>query len=52
LTVDQYYELVSRMPDDIPWEELSWYEKYDQTVGSQTLACSADGSGCDNVDLV
>jgi ribonucleoside-triphosphate reductase (thioredoxin) len=51
LTVDQYYELVSLMPDELPWEELSWYEKYDQTVGSQTLACSANG-GCETVDLV
>jgi ribonucleoside-diphosphate reductase alpha chain len=47
----QYEELVSQMPDDLPWEELSWYELYDQTVGSQTLACSADG-GCETVDLV
>lgn len=51
LTVDEYHELVLRMPDDIPWEELSWYELYDQTVGSQTLACSADG-GCETIDLV
>ena len=47
----EYEKLVSQMPDDLPWEELSWYELYDQTVGSQTLACSADG-GCEIVDLV
>lgn len=51
LTKEGYDTLVSQMPDDIPWEELSWYELYDQTVGSQTLACSADG-GCETVDLV
>jgi ribonucleoside-diphosphate reductase alpha chain len=46
-----YELLLSRMPKDLPWEDLSWYEKYDQTVGSQTLACSADG-GCETVDLI
>ncbi len=51
LTEEAYNLLVSQMPADIPWEELSWYETYDQTVGSQTLACSADG-GCETVDLV
>lgn len=52
LTKESYDELVSRSPLDLPWEELSWYEQFDQTVGSQTLACSADGTGCETVDLV
>lgn len=47
----QYLELVSKTPKTIPWEDLWWYEKYDQTVGAQTLACSASG-GCETVDLV
>jgi len=51
LTQEQYDDLVARTPTELPWEELSWYEQYDQTVGSQTLACSADG-GCETVDLV
>jgi ribonucleoside-diphosphate reductase alpha chain len=52
LTQEQYEDMVLLMPANIPWEDLSWYELYDQTVGSQTLACSADGTGCDVVDLV
>jgi ribonucleoside-diphosphate reductase alpha chain len=51
LTKEQYAEMVEAMPKEIPWDELSWYELYDQTVGSQTLACTADG-GCETVDLV
>lgn len=51
LTKDEYDEMVSTMPEYIPWEDLSWYELYDQTVGTQSLACTADG-GCETVDLV
>lgn len=51
LTKEQYDALLAVTPTDLPWEELSWYEKYDQTVGMQTLACAADG-GCETVDLV
>lgn len=50
LTKEQYAALIARMPAEIPWDELSWYEMFDQTVGSQTLACAADG--CEVVDLV
>lgn len=46
-----YDKLVSESPKEIHWEDLGWYEKFDQTVGMQTLACSADG-GCETVDLV
>jgi len=46
-----YDKLVSDSPKEIHWEDLGWYEKFDQTVGTQTLACSADG-GCEIVDLV
>jgi len=45
-----YKTLLSCMPDKINWEELSDYEKEDNTAGSQTLACSGDS--CEIVDLV
>lgn len=51
LTEEQYNDLLDEMPAYIPWEDLSWYELYDQTVGTQSLACTADG-GCETVDLV
>lgn len=51
LTQAEYDEMVSIMPANIPWEELSWYELFDQTVGSQSLACTANG-GCETVDLI
>jgi ribonucleoside-diphosphate reductase alpha chain len=51
LTEEQYNDMLYTMPSQIPWEDLSWYELYDQTVGTQSLACTADG-GCEDVDLV
>ena len=45
-----YKTLLSCMPDAINWEDLSGYEKEDNTAGSQTLACSGDS--CEIVDLV
>ncbi|MFI6495930.1 hypothetical protein [Nonomuraea typhae] len=36
----------------VEWSDLSFYETSDGTAGAQTLACSADGSGCDSADLV
>ena len=45
-----YKMLLSCMPDSLNWEELSDYEKEDNTAGSQTLACSGDS--CEIVDLV
>lgn len=51
LTKQQYDDLVAIMPKELPWEDLSWYELFDQTVGTQSLACTADG-GCETVDLV
>lgn len=38
-----------RMPKEIKWDDLSWYEVEDNTSGIQTLACSADG--CEVVDI-
>lgn len=51
LTEEEYTAMVKEMPATLPWEDLSWYELYDQTVGTQSLACTADG-GCETVDLV
>jgi len=45
-----YETLLACMPNKINWEELSDYEKEDNTAGSQTLACSGDS--CEIVDLV
>lgn len=51
LTKDQYQELFDKIPKQVRWEDLAFYENEDNTVGSQTLACSADG-GCETIDLV
>lgn len=44
-----YEMLASIMPKEIDWSKLSEYEQEDNTKGSQTLACAADG--CEIVDL-
>jgi ribonucleoside-diphosphate reductase alpha chain len=44
-----YEELVKAMPR-LQWSDLVFYETTDGTVGSQELACSANG-GCEVVDL-
>ena len=46
---DEYEALVEKMPKSLNWDELSFYEKEDNTMGLQTLACSADG--CEVVDI-
>ena len=48
-TKEEYKELLNNMPKNVIWEELSDYEKEDNTAGSQTLACS--GGSCEIVDL-
>jgi ribonucleoside-diphosphate reductase alpha chain len=48
-TKEEYEALLKRMPKEINWKDLSFYEKEDSTSGSQALACSADG--CEVVDL-
>jgi ribonucleoside-diphosphate reductase alpha chain len=48
-TKKEYDELVKRMPKTLQWEKLSDYEKEDNTVGMQTMACSGDV--CEIVDL-
>jgi len=46
----EYLDLLSKMPKDIRWEDLSFYETEDGTSGSQTLACTSDGN-CEIVDI-
>ncbi len=46
---EEHDELLSTMPKNINWSELSQYEDEDNTAGSQTMACSGDT--CEIVDL-
>ena len=48
-TKQEYDELESKMPVNVDWSEMVSYEKEDNTVGQQTLACS--GNSCEIVDL-
>jgi len=47
---EEYNSLVAKMPKDIRWEDLSFYETEDGTSPSATLACSSDGN-CELVDI-
>jgi len=49
-TKEEYEEMLSKMPKDIRWADLVFYETEDGTKGSQELACSAD-TGCEIVDI-
>jgi ribonucleoside-diphosphate reductase alpha chain len=51
LTKQEYEQYLSKMPSNIRWADMVFYEYADGTTGSQELACSADG-GCEVVDLV
>ena len=46
---EEYETLLAKMPKEIDWSQLSQYEKEDNTVGSQELACS--GGSCEIVDI-
>jgi ribonucleoside-diphosphate reductase alpha chain len=46
------YEALARAMPSLLWSDLVFYETSDGTTGSQELACSADGGGCEVVDLV
>ena len=50
VTKKEYDELVAKMPKDIRWEDLSFYETEDGTSTNATLACSSDGN-CELVDI-
>jgi len=47
---DEYDALVAKMPVNIRWEDLSFYETEDGTSTNATLACSSDGN-CELVDI-
>ena len=40
---EEYELLLDKMPKEVEWSRLSEYEKTDMTIGSQELACAADG---------
>ena len=44
-TKEEYELALAAMPTDIDWNALSRYEKSDETVGAQELACS--GNSCE-----
>jgi ribonucleoside-diphosphate reductase alpha chain len=46
---NDYNSLLSLMPSKVNWADLSSYEKEDNTVGMQTMACSGDV--CEIVDI-
>ncbi len=46
----EYEALVAKMPKEIRWEDLSFYETEDGTSTNATLACSSDGN-CELVDI-
>jgi ribonucleoside-diphosphate reductase alpha chain len=50
VTEEEYNDLVAKMPKDIRWEDLSFYETEDGTSTNATLACSSDGN-CELVDI-
>ena len=50
VTKEEYDALVAKMPKEIRWEDLSFYETEDGTSTNATLACSSDGN-CELVDI-
>ena len=50
VTKEEYEDLVKKMPNNIRWEDLSFYETEDGTSIYATLACSSDGN-CELVDI-
>ena len=50
ITEDEYNAFVEQMPQNIAWHELSLYELYDNTSGSQELACGG-ATSCELVDI-
>ena len=49
-TSDIYNELLKNMPANVDWHDLEKYEKEDNTIGSQELACT--GGSCEIVDVI
>lgn len=49
ISSSDYKTALSTMPESIDWSKLSEYEKEDNTVAMQTMACSGDS--CELVDI-
>ena len=55
-TLGDVYEIngvkvgLPKMPKKVDWTKLAEYEQEDNTIGNQTLACTADA--CEIVDIV
>ena len=49
ISKEEYEKLVSEMPPEFDWAELSEFEKEDTTTGTQELACT--GGVCEVIDL-
>jgi len=45
-TKEEYEVLSNKMPKNVDWTKLAEYEKTDQTIATQTLACTS-AEGCD-----
>ena len=50
ISKEEYDAIVAKMPSNIRWEDLSFYETEDGTSTNATLACSSDGN-CELVDI-
>jgi ribonucleoside-diphosphate reductase alpha chain len=50
ISKEEYDTLLAKMPSNIRWEDLSFYETEDGTSTNATLACSSDGN-CELVDI-
>ena len=50
VTKEEYENLLSKMPKEIRWQDLSFYETEDGTSTNATLACTSDGN-CELVDI-
>ena len=50
ITADEYHAALATFPE-VRWADLAFYETDDTTAGSRELACSADGLGCEVVDI-
>jgi ribonucleoside-diphosphate reductase alpha chain len=44
VTKEEYEDLLSKMPKEIRWQDLSFYETEDGTSTNATLACTSDGN--------
>lgn len=51
ITQEEFEKAASEFPKEVRWSDLSFYETEDGTTGSRELACAADGTGCEVVDL-